>query len=72
MKPNLLPNAKIEFGRFKGRSVSTVAATAIRYLLWLSALPSIRARTNLWKSIRAHLVAALQAEIDAELHGDLA
>jgi len=66
------PNILIEFGKYKGRSVATVAAQDFRYLLWLSTLPTIKTRTNLWRCIRAHVVAALQAEIDAERFGDIA
>ena len=66
------PNILIEFGKYKGRSVATVAAEDLRYLHWLCTLPSIRARVNLWRSIRAHVVAALQHEIDSERFGSLA
>ena len=71
-RPKPMPNIVLDFGRYRGRAVASVAAQDPGYLLWVATLPKVRGNPALWASVRGYLLQQLQAEIDAEMNGDLA
>ena len=72
MHANPVRNLIIEFGKYRGRSVATLAKIDPAYLCWISTLPKVRNTPALWESVRGHLMLVFQAEINAERFADLA
>jgi len=70
--PEPLRDLVLTFGKYSDKGVAWVAQHDLRYLAWMASLPTVRANPNLWASVRGHLIAALQAELDAERFGSLA